>query len=78
MTAQAALERTGQEQSRPHEWLWDSPVDFNPGDLFILGARAFRVTSPQEVYDAEPITAHRKCVLTEIEPAPVFDSNPEL
>lgn len=78
MSAQAAFDRTGEAQERPHEWLWDSAVDFTFGDIATIGERTFRVSSPQEVLDAEPITAHRRCVLSEIQESPVHESNPEV
>lgn len=76
MTAQSALERTGAQQDRPHEWLWDGQGDNIENDLLVIAGRWFVVCSPQEIFDAEPITAHRRCVVKEIEPSEI--SHPEV
>jgi hypothetical protein len=78
MGASAAYDRTGLNLSRPHEWLWDSGDSFTPGDLVSFDGRWFRVASPSEVFAAELITRHVRCVMDEIEAEPVIDSNPEL
>ncbi len=78
MTAQAALERTGVQLDRPHEWLWDSALDNEVGDLLIIAGRWFIAKAPQEILDAEPITQHRRVVLAEIDPEPAQSANPEI
>lgn len=66
MTAQAALEKTGVEIDRPHLWLWSRDRDISVGDLLVIQGRYFVAARPQEVWDAEPVTAHRSVVLTEL------------
>ena len=78
LTASVAIERTGADRSRPHEWLWDDGTMFSVGDLVKVGDRWFRVSDPPQIFDAEPVTAHARVVLEEIEPGPVTETNPDL
>ncbi len=78
MSAQAAMERTGVELDRPHLFMWDSADDIEPMDLLQSGGRYFVASKPMEVWDAEPITAHRTIALEEVKPDPVDASNEDL
>jgi hypothetical protein len=69
------FDQAGVELDRPHDWLWDTADDFDVQDLVQIGERFFVVSKPQKIWDAEPITAHRQSVLTEIDPALVNQSN---
>lgn len=78
MTARAAMERTGVEMERPHLFMWDSGADIEPQDLLALNGRYFVASGPQEIWDAEPTTAHRTIMVEEVKPEPVEESNEDL
>lgn len=59
--------QTGTELDRPHLWMWDTDRDIKVGDLLKYGTRYFKVSVPQEIWDAEPITAHRTVIVIEID-----------
>lgn len=78
MTAAAAMERTGVEVSRPHELLWDSEDSVLPRDLLSLGGRWFCAIGAMEDYTAEPVTAHRRIVIEEIDADGVAEAHSNL
>lgn len=61
------FDASGVELQRPHDWLWDTEDNFEVQDLVQFGARWFTVEEPQQIWDAEPITAHRQVLLVEID-----------
>lgn len=69
---------TGNELDRPHMFMWDTDDDCEVGDLFKFGTRYFKASLPQQIWDAEPMTAHRLIVVEELLPGPVESANEDL
>lgn len=71
MSSSQSYDATGVVVDRPHQMFWDSDDDVEQGALVRLGGRWFMARSGQQVWDAEPLTAHRAIVIGEIDAAAV-------
>jgi hypothetical protein len=70
MTSSQSYDSTGVMVERPHQMMWDEG-DIPQGALVGHGGRWFVARAGQQIWDAEPITAHRSIVLAEIDASAV-------
>lgn len=71
MASSQAFEAIGVDVDRPHLMMWGEEQDVPQGALVSLGARWFLARAGQQVWNAEPLTAHRSIVLAEIDASAV-------
>ncbi len=76
--SQSAYEKAGVEVSRPHLVMWDSAHDVPVGSLMECQSRYFLSRASQQIWDAEPTTAHRTVMAEEIDAGAVEAAHEDL